>query len=105
MPPHHSHDGPEHDDSKPGPRDDPRPENRHEHADRPGGAGADAERKRAEYLFDTWDGGDISRPDGLVRVAAGVDHEDLHRELLVKFRAEQVDAYELSSPSPSRRSY
>lgn len=62
--------------------------------------GDDAERKRAEYLFDTWEEGEIRNPDGLVRVAAGVDHEELYRRLLVKFRADQVDAYELSELDP-----
>lgn len=57
----------------------------------------DAERKRAEYLFNTWDGGEIHKPEGLVRIAEDIDHEQLYQELLVKFRSEQVDAYALSS--------
>lgn len=63
--------------------------------------GNDAQRKRAEYLFDNWNDGTIQNPDGLVRLAENTDGEALHEELLVKFRAEQIDAYALSEqPAP-----
>jgi hypothetical protein len=57
----------------------------------------DAERKRAEYLFNTWEDGNLYKPEGIVRVAEDVDHEELYEDLLVKFRPEQIDAYSLSS--------
>lgn len=57
--------------------------------------GDDAERKRAEYLFNTWDEGEISRPEGLVRIAEGVDHDGLYGELLTKLRASQIASYRL----------
>jgi hypothetical protein len=55
----------------------------------------DAERKRAEYLFNNWDDGEIDRPDGLVRVAEGVAHEELYEQLIAKVPAEQVSVREL----------
>jgi len=55
----------------------------------------DAERKRAEYLFNNWDGGEIRAPDGFVRIAAGVNHEDLYESLVGKIPPEQVEAYRL----------
>lgn len=55
----------------------------------------DAERKRAEYLFNNWEGGEIRAPDGFVRIAAGVDHEDLYESLVGKIPPEQVEAYRL----------
>lgn len=94
-----------HDDHDPHPPHHDRP---HDHGDGPNGDDADrylyvvdydddAERKRAEYLFDTWDEGTVERPDGVVRIAEGVDGDALHRDLLVKFRSEQVDVYELAA--------
>ncbi len=59
--------------------------------------GDDAERKRAEYLFNTWDEGEISKPEGLVRIAEGVDHDDLYGELLTKLRASQIASYRLEA--------
>lgn len=58
--------------------------------------GEDAERKRAEYLFKNWDGGDIERPDGLVRIAEGVDHDELYQQLIAKVPADQIETYELT---------
>lgn len=57
--------------------------------------GDDAERKRAEYLFNNWGDGDIDAPDGFVRVASGVDHDDLYEKLVGKVPAEQVDSFRL----------
>lgn len=55
----------------------------------------DAERKRAEYLFNNWEEGEINRPDGLVRIAEGVAHEELYEQLIAKVPAEQVSVHEL----------
>jgi hypothetical protein len=55
----------------------------------------DAERKRVEYLFNNWDDGDVEKPDGLVRVARDVDHEELYEKLLNKVREDQVTSYRL----------
>ncbi len=57
--------------------------------------GDDAERKRAEYLFNNWEGGDIDAPDGFVRIASEVDHDDLYEKLVGKVPAEQVDSFRL----------
>lgn len=57
----------------------------------------DTERKRAEYLFNNWERGQISRPSGLVRIAEGVDHEELYEQLVAKVPAEQVEMYHLRS--------
>jgi hypothetical protein len=57
--------------------------------------GDDAERKRAEYLFNNWEGGDIDAPDGFVRIASGVDHDELYERLVGKVPAEQVDSFRL----------
>ena len=57
--------------------------------------GDDAERKRAEYLFNNWEGGDIDAPDGFVRIASGVDHDELYEKLVGKVPAEQVDSFRL----------
>ena len=55
----------------------------------------DAERKRVEYLFNNWDEGDVEKPDGLVRVASDVDHDDLYERIVSKVPSEQVDSFEL----------
>jgi hypothetical protein len=55
----------------------------------------DAERKRAEYLFNNWENGDIEAPDGFVRIAAGIDHEELYESLVGKVPPEQVEAFRL----------
>ena len=55
----------------------------------------DAERKRAEYLFNNWEDGEVSAPDGLVRKASGVDHEELYESLIGKIPPDQVEAYRL----------
>jgi len=57
----------------------------------------DAERKRAEYLFKNWGDGTIERPSGLVRIADGVDSDELYEQLVTKVPAEQVEAYRLDS--------
>jgi len=117
MPPHHNpHDKPGHEHPHDDPPDSPGPPHEEPHAhetphqedssapsrDADGflfvvSYEDDAERKRAEYLFNTWEGGNLYKPEGIVRVAEGVDHEDLYEDLLVKFRSEQIDAYALSS--------
>lgn len=55
----------------------------------------DAERKRVEYLFNNWDEGDVERPDGIVRVASDIDHDDIYERVVNKVPSEQVDSFEL----------
>jgi hypothetical protein len=55
----------------------------------------DAERKRAEYLFNNWEDGEVEGPDGFVRIASGVEHDDLYEKLVGKVPAEQVDSFRL----------
>jgi len=55
---------------------------------------SDAERKRVEYLFENADG-EVQSLDGLARVAAGVDQEEMYERLVSKVPAEQVQAYRL----------
>lgn len=55
----------------------------------------DAERKRAEYLFNNWEDGSIERPSGLIRIAKGVDRDELYERLVGKVPEEQVDIYQL----------
>jgi hypothetical protein len=57
----------------------------------------DAERKRVEYLFNNWDDGSITKPDGLVRLATDLDHDELHEELVSKVPAERVESYRLEA--------
>lgn len=59
----------------------------------------EAERKRVEYLFNNWDSGRITTPNGLVRMANGVDREELHEQLLTKVPEDQVSVYKLESTS------
>jgi hypothetical protein len=54
----------------------------------------DAERKRVEYLFDHAEG-EVTKPEGLVRVARDVDHADLYADLVSKVPEDQVTAYRL----------
>lgn len=56
---------------------------------------ADTERKRAEYLFNNWEEGDIETPDGFIRIASDVDHDELYERLVGKVPAEQVQSYRL----------
>lgn len=55
----------------------------------------DAERKRVEYLFNNWDDGTVNKPDGLVRIASDVDHDELYERVVSKVPAEQVESYKL----------
>jgi hypothetical protein len=55
----------------------------------------DAERKRVEYLFNNWSGGELTRPEGVVRLASGVDHEELYEQLISKVPEGQIRAYRL----------
>jgi hypothetical protein len=57
----------------------------------------DAERKRAEYLFNNWEEGTIDRPSGLVRIAEGVDQEALYEGLVAKVPPDQVEMLALES--------
>jgi hypothetical protein len=57
----------------------------------------DAERKRVEYLFNNWSSGAISRPEGVVRLASDVDHEELYEQLISKVPDGQVGAYRLEA--------
>lgn len=54
----------------------------------------DAERKRAEYLFNNVEGA-VEKPEGLVRIVGDVDHEELYTKLVSKVPEEQVSAYRL----------
>ena len=54
----------------------------------------EAERKRVEYLFSNWDSGQITAPNGLVRIAEDINREELHEQLLTKVPEEQVDVYD-----------
>jgi hypothetical protein len=56
----------------------------------------DKERKRVEYLFDTHVDGTARKPDGLVRLVEGVDHEDLYADLVSKVPSDAVSAYRLN---------
>jgi hypothetical protein len=56
--------------------------------------GDDKERKRVEYLFDNVDGTG-RKPDGLVRLVEGVDHEELYADLVSKVPSDAVSAYRL----------
>jgi hypothetical protein len=55
----------------------------------------DAERKRVEYLFNNWDEGDVEKPDGLVRIASDVDHDDLYEKVVSKVPSDQVESFKL----------
>lgn len=55
----------------------------------------DAERKRIEYLFNNWSNGTVDRPDGLVRIARDVDHEELYEQLISKVPEERVSVHRL----------
>lgn len=59
--------------------------------------GDDAERKRVEYLFNNWEDGDVEKPSGLVRVADGIDHDELYERLVGKVPEGQVESYRLES--------
>jgi len=56
---------------------------------------SDAERKRVEYLFNNWDDGELSAPNGLVRIGDDVDHDALYEQLVAKVPPEQVASYRL----------
>lgn len=55
----------------------------------------DAERKRAEYLFNNWEDGDIAAPDGFVRIGSDIDHEKLYEKLVGKVPPDQVESFRL----------
>jgi len=55
----------------------------------------DAERKRIEYLFNNWEEGTVTRPEGVVRLVDGVDAEELTERLVSKVPDERVEAYRL----------
>lgn len=54
--------------------------------------GDDKERKRIEYLFNNWNG-EIEKPEGLVRVAGEIDHDELYEQIVSKVPPEQVSSY------------
>lgn len=58
---------------------------------------SDAERKRVEYLFNNWNRGSITTPDGIVRIAENVDHDALYEQLVSKVPEQQVDSYRLDA--------
>lgn len=55
----------------------------------------DAERKRAEYLFNNWSDGEVTKPNGLIRMTEDVDHEELYERLLSKIPTENVSVYDI----------
>ena len=55
----------------------------------------DAERKRAEYLFNNWEDGDVDAPDGLVRFVSGADHDELYERLVGKVPESQVESFRI----------
>lgn len=55
----------------------------------------DAERKRAEYLFNNWELGTIESPGGLVRVVSDADYAELYEALVAKVPPEQVQSYRI----------
>ncbi len=55
----------------------------------------DTERKRAEYLLDNWDEGEVESVRGLSRRVVGVDIEELYERLVSKVPEDQVETYEL----------
>jgi hypothetical protein len=60
----------------------------------------DAERKRIEYLFNNWEDGTVTKPEGLVRIASSVDHDELYGELVGKVPSEQVESFRLEAVDP-----
>lgn len=61
----------------------------------------DTERKRVEYLFNNWEEGNITRPDGIIRMTSDVDYDDLYEQLLTKVPEEQIASYELARSEPT----
>ncbi|MDB2245243.1 hypothetical protein PM076_14890 [Halorubrum ezzemoulense] len=61
----------------------------------------DTERKRVEYLFNNWEEGNITRPDGIIRITSDVDYDDLYEQLLTKVPEEQITSYELARSEPT----
>jgi hypothetical protein len=57
----------------------------------------EAERKRVEYLFNNWDDGQIESPQGLVRIAEAVDHDELYQQLVSKVPADQISVHRLEA--------
>jgi hypothetical protein len=55
----------------------------------------EAERKRVEYLLNNWEEGEIKTPNGLSRIAEGVDNEELYEQLVTKIPEDQVGVYHL----------
>ena len=55
----------------------------------------EAERKRVEYLFNNWEDGEIKSPNGLSRMAEGIDNEELYEQLVTKVPEEQIEVYRL----------
>jgi len=55
----------------------------------------DAERKRAEYILNNWDGGNISPVQGLSRQVTGVEIDDLYEQIVSKVSEDRVEVYEL----------
>jgi hypothetical protein len=55
----------------------------------------DSERKRVEYLFNNCESGEIETVEGLVRLASGVDHDDLYERIVNKVPADQVKSFRL----------
>jgi hypothetical protein len=56
---------------------------------------SDAERKRIEYLFNNLEEGTSRSPRGLVRLADGVNHDELYEQLVAKVPEDQVSSYRL----------
>ena len=57
---------------------------------------ADTERKRAEYLLDNWEDGQVNSVRGLTRVVSGTDIHELYDALVAKVPEEQIKTYDLT---------
>jgi hypothetical protein len=64
---------------------------------------SDTQRKRAEYLLDNQDEGQIDSLQGLTRVASGLDVDTLYEELAAKVPEETIDLYDLEEVEATAR--
>ena len=64
----------------------------------------EAERKRVEYLFNNWEDGHIDSPRGLARIAEGVDHEELYKQLATRVPEDKNGVDRLQSATPAAES-
>ena len=55
----------------------------------------EAERKRAEYLFDNWDDGTVESLRGISRLVSDVEIEEMYEQLVSKVPQQQVEIFEV----------